>query len=110
MHSARKKRKYEYGREASETKVGERRARKVRTLGANAKLRLLQAADVNLFDTKSKKSVKVKIKGVVENKANPHFVRRNILTKGAIIDTEKGKAVVTNRPGQEGCVNAKLVE
>lgn len=110
MHSARKKRKYEYGREASETKVAERRARPTRVQGANSKLKLLQAEFASIFDPKTKKASKAKIKTVVENKANPHFVRRNIITKGAIIETEKGKAVVTNRPGQEGCVNAKLVE
>ncbi|MCD6558125.1 MAG: 30S ribosomal protein S8e, partial [Candidatus Aenigmarchaeota archaeon] len=38
------------------------------------------------------------------------FVRRNIITKGAIIMTEDGRAVVTNRPGQEGVINAKLIE
>ena len=37
-------------------------------------------------------------------------VRRNILTKGAIIETDAGKAKITNRPGQEGTVNAVLVE
>ncbi|MEA1999387.1 MAG: 30S ribosomal protein S8e, partial [Euryarchaeota archaeon] len=37
------------------------------------------------------------------------FARRNITTKGAVIETELGDAVVTNRPGQDGIVNAKLI-
>jgi len=59
---------------------------------------------------RTKKYSKVKIKNVVENPANRHFVRRNILTKGTVVDTDKGKAKITNRPGQEGSINAVLVE
>lgn len=100
------KRKHEYGREASETKVDERRARKVRTRGANSKLRLLQEKIANVFDPATKKSTKAEVTSVLENTANPHFVRRNIMTKGAIIETSAGKARITNRPGQEGMINA----
>ena len=46
-----------------------------------------------------------KILNVVENSANPHLVRRNILTKGAIVETEMGKVKVTSRPGQDACLN-----
>jgi len=58
---------------------------------------------------KKKKYSKVKIVSVVETPSNRHFVRRNIMTKGSFIQTEKGKAVITNRPGQEGTINAVLV-
>lgn len=104
------KRKHEYGREASDTKVDERRTRKIRTRGANSKLRLLQDKAVNVFDPKTGKSTKAELKNVIENKANPHFVRRNIVTQGAIIETSAGKARVTNRPGQEGTINALKLE
>ena len=63
-----------------------------------------------MIDSKTGKSSKVKIKSVVENPADMHFVRRNIITKGAIIETEKGKAKVTSRPSQDGIVNAVLIE
>ncbi|MGC8851015.1 MAG: 30S ribosomal protein S8e, partial [Candidatus Micrarchaeia archaeon] len=36
--------------------------------------------------------------------------RENIVTKGAIIETELGKAKVTSRPGQHGIVNAVLLK
>ena len=49
------------------------------------------------------------LKTVLENPANRHYVRRNIITKGTIVDTEKGKAIITSKPGQEGCINAKLL-
>ena len=38
-----------------------------------------------------------------------HYMRRNILTKGAIIKTELGDARITNRPGQDGVINAILL-
>ncbi len=46
---------------------------------------------------------------VVENPANIHYVRRNILTKGAIVNTKLGKAKITSRPGQSGVINAVLL-
>ena len=106
---ARKKKKYELGRYPSETKLGERKCEKVRVRGGSYKYRLLRDNVANLYDPKTKKCQKVKITTVVENPANPFFVRRNIITKGAIIKTELGDARVTNRPGQEGCINARLI-
>ncbi|HDD72097.1 MAG TPA: 30S ribosomal protein S8e, partial [Candidatus Bathyarchaeota archaeon] len=35
---------------------------------------------------------------------------RGVITRGAIIRTELGLAVVTSRPGQNGVVNATLLE
>ncbi len=67
------------------------------------------ADTANVYDKKTKKFYKTKIKNVAENPANRHYVRRNIMTRGAIIETEKGKAVVTSRPGQDGTVNAVLI-
>jgi len=57
-----------------------------------------------------KKIEKTKIKSVIENKANPQYIRRNIITKGAVIETELGKAKVTSRPGQHGILNAVLIK
>jgi small subunit ribosomal protein S8e len=53
---------------------------------------------------------KVAISNVIGNDANKHYIRRNIITKGAIIETELGKAKVTSRPGQDGVVNAVLIK
>lgn len=106
----RKKRKYEIGRAPAFTKLGEAKIRKMRTKGGNEKIKLLGIDYANVLDKKTKKSIKVKIKMILENPANRHFVRRNIITKGTVIETEKGKAVVTSRPGQSGVVNAVLVK
>ncbi len=107
---ARKKRKRELGREPANTRVAEERERRkiIRTYGGNRKVRLVEALYANVFD--GGKGKKVKILNVVENPANRQYARRNIITKGAIIETEIGKAVVTSRPGQDGVVNAVLLK
>ena len=105
----RKKKQYELGREPSFTKLGKKRMQVIRTMGANRKLRLLSADTANLFDPKSKTYRQVKIKTITDNPANRHFVRRNIMTMGSVIDTEIGKARITSRPGQDGIVNAVII-
>lgn len=105
----RKKRQYELGRLPSLTKVEKRRVRRIRTMGSHHKIRLLSTDIANVLDPKTKKHQKVKIKTITDNPANKHFVRRNIMTKGSIIETELGKARVTSRPGQDGTVNAVLI-
>ena len=105
----RKKKEYELGRKPALTKVAEQKKKTIRTMGHNLKFRMLGANIANVYDKKNKKYSKVKIKAVVESPASRHFVRRNIITKGAIIDTEAGKAKVTSRPGQDGMINAVLI-
>lgn len=95
------------GNEPTNTKIGATKRKQVRSRGGNHKQRLLTVTEVNLFD--GKKYVKATLKNVVENTANPNYVRQNILTKGALVETDKGKAKITSRPGQEGTVNAVLV-
>lgn len=107
--SARKKKLRDLGREPALTKLGKRRVSKVRTLGGHYKNILLREEMANVFDPRTKKYLKLKIETIVDNPANRHFVRRNIITKGCIIKTEKGNAKVVNRPGQEGIINAVLV-
>ena len=105
----RKKKTYELGREPAFTKLEKRRAANIRTKSNNKKVRLFSTDTANLYDPKEKKYEQVKIKEVVENPANRHFVRRNIMTKGTVVETEKGKARITSRPGQDGTVNAVLI-
>lgn len=72
-------------------------------------MRLLRCEYANVADPKSGVTRKARIITVKANPANPFFARRNITTKGAIIETELGDAVVTSRPGQNGIVNARLI-
>lgn len=98
------------GSEFIEVKMAPVEQVKLRTFGGNEKRRLYSADVANITDQKTKKVSKAKILSVVENKADLHFVRRNVITKGAIIQTELGRARVTSRPGQHGVVNAVLLE
>ncbi len=100
----------ELARLPTHTKVGERVIKLIRGMGGNKKVISYSDDHANVFDPKSKKYAKLKIEAVVENPANRHFVRRNILTKGTIIKTSKGNAKVLSRPGQDGVVNAILVK
>ena len=109
LHLHRKKRRHEAGRPAADTTVGETRRRKIRTRGGSSKMRVLRCEYANVADPKSGATTTAKIITVKKNPANPFYARRNITTKGAIIETEIGDAVVTSRPGQEGIVNAVLI-
>lgn len=104
------KRKREMGNEFVEPKLGPAKSLKLRTFGGNKKMDLLSTDSANVVDSKTGRTKKVKILTVIENPADPHFVRRNVLTRGAVIETELGKARVTGRPGQSGTVDAVLVE
>ena len=106
---SRKKRRFEIGRERHLPSIGEKKLKKVRARGGNEKMQLMSTRKANVTTLDGKTSL-VEIKNVVENPANPHYVRRNIIMKGAIIEAEIGKAKVTSRPGQDGCVNAVLIK
>lgn len=103
------KRKHMIGRAATLTKIDETKRKIIRTKGGGVKVRLQSCNTANLIDPKTKKAVKAKIVDVLENPANRYYVRRDILTKGTIIETDKGKARVTSRPAQDGTVNAVLI-
>ena len=106
---ARGKRKFEIGKEQHLTTIGNPKQKTVRTKGDNKKVRSLTTNIAYVVDQKTGKTTKTEIKSVVENSANIHYIRRNIMNKGAIIDTKLGKAKVTSRPGQSGTINAVLI-
>ncbi len=105
---SRKKKLYETGSEPTLTKLGERKVVVFRTKGGNSKPKGYRFNEVNVAS--EGKIKKVKILNVIENPANPHFVRRNILTKGTVIETDIGKARITSTPGQNQIVNAVLIK
>jgi small subunit ribosomal protein S8e len=104
------KRRAEIGLAPADTHIGEDRRRIIRTFGGNDKVRALRASVANVTNPKSGETKQVKIEKVEENGANPNYVRRNLLTKGAVIKTEIGRARIMSRPGQHGIINALLLE
>ncbi len=80
-----------------------------RARGASSKARLMSGEWANVVDAKGK-TQRVRILTVKSNPSNPHHVQRNIITKGATVETELGEARVISRPGQDGVINAVLVD
>ena len=106
-HASNKKR-HQLGREPAETTVGERRIQFIDSRGNEKKVRALSTNVAQVAD--GGEVVEAEIEDVVENPSNVNYVRRNIVTKGAVIETSEGRARVTSRPGQTGQVNAVLLE
>ncbi len=105
----RKKRKRELERPPIETEIGGEKKKQQRVFGGSLKLKLFSASYLNVTDPNTNKTKKVKILRFESNEASKDLNRRHILTKGAIVDTELGKAKITSRPGQHGVLNAVLV-
>jgi small subunit ribosomal protein S8e len=104
------RRKFEIDRYPNEAVVGETDIVIRRTRGANVKAAFKTAEFANVVDKDSKKATKSKIITVTKNPANRDYERRGVVSKGAIIETEAGSALVTSRPGQNGVVNAVLIK
>ena len=108
-HSFRTKKRHELAGYPAQTKLETEEKRKIRrTRGSNQKNVVLTTNSISVTDAKGK-ATKTTILNVVGNPANPHLVRRNIITKGSVVETKLGKARVTSRPGQHGVVNGVLV-
>ena len=104
------KRKTEVASEEQLAYEGEADARKnYRKRAGLQTVRLLAVNQVNV-NTKDGKTVRATVKNVVGNDADPNYVRRNIVTKGAVLETNKGLVRVTSRPGMHGVVSGVLVE
>ena len=89
-------------------KLGETKTKLIRGRGGTKKLASFLG---NIANVMAKgKSKNAAIKNVVETPSNTFLARQNILVKGAIIETELGNARITNRPSQEGNVQAVLIE
>mgnify|MGYP002725887542 CR=1 FL=1 len=107
-HSSRTKKKSELAGYPSNSRLAdETKVRSKRTIGGNAKRGLLTGKTVNV--AAKGKTQKLEITNVIENPANPNLVRRNVITKGTIVDTKSGKVRITSRPGQEGALNGILL-
>lgn len=105
LRPIRKKRRFEIARELQPATVGAGTTKKYRVRGGNRKMRILTTNKVNVFDPATKTTKSVKVITVRENPANPNYVQRNIITKGAILETELGLVRVRSRPGQDGVLN-----
>jgi small subunit ribosomal protein S8e len=109
LRQFRSKRKHEMGRTPTETLMGKPKRRVIDSKGLQEKTSGLRLNMVNVTDPKTNETTRVELVDVEENKANMDYQRRKVITKGTIIKTPKGTAVVTSRPGQDGVLNAILI-
>ena len=89
---------------------GEDKSKAYRKRAKSQTMRVQSARHINVNDPKEGKTVRATINSVAENDADPNYVRRNIITKGAIVDTDVGRVRVTSRPGMHGVVSGVLLE
>jgi len=104
------KKRFEIGREIYEATIGKHSVKLVKGRSNSTKFALKTTNVAYIIDPKTHKAAKADVISVIDNPANMNYIRRNIITKGAIINTSLGKAQVTSRPGQTGTVNAVLIE
>jgi small subunit ribosomal protein S8e len=81
----RKKRKFELGRPAAMTKIGEARIHQVRGRGGNLKFRALRLDTGNFSWSSEVCTRKVRVLDVTYNASNNELVRTKTLVKGAIV-------------------------
>jgi len=81
----RKKRKFELGRPAAMTKIGEKRIHEVRARGGNLKFRALRLDSGNFSWGTEVCTRKVRVLDVAYNASNNELVRTKTLVKGAIV-------------------------
>ena len=107
----RNKRKSEISREVLPALVGEEPVRVgYHARGGAIKFGHLRVSVISVTDPAKHTSTTAKIQNVLENPANPNYVQRNIVTRGAIVQTDKGRVKVTSRPGQSGALAGVLVQ
>ncbi|KAJ3280886.1 ribosomal protein S8e [Rhizoclosmatium globosum] len=84
----RKKRKFELGRQAANTKIGAKRIHTVRVRGGNTKFRALRLEAGNFAWGSEQTTRKCRVISVKYNSTNNELVRTNTLVKGAIVEID----------------------
>jgi len=102
------KKNHERGGYPAETQIGETVRLFKRSKGSVNKQKLLKVKFANVTNPETKETKRVQVFEVVRNPVSVDYNRRNIITKGTIIETDLGEATVTSRPGQAGIINAVL--
>jgi len=106
----RSKRIFEQGRAPVETLLGETKRKTVVGRSGNMKTKIVSAEMVNVSNPSTGRTERLEILEVIRNPANADYNRRRVITKGAIVRTEKGLARIVSRPGQDGALNAVVEE
>ena len=106
----RKNKKIQMGSLPIKTTIADYKLKNKNVRGGNKKTIIISVNKINALDKNSKKFIQTEIQSVVKNPANHNFVRRGIITKGALLKTVAGNVRVTSRPGQNQTLNGVLVQ
>ena len=106
--SSRGKRSTEISSEKQFALIGEPKRKIYRKTGGNTLVRVLSENRCTI-NGKDGKSATAKITNVIQNDANSNYIRRNILTKCAVVETDKGQVKITSRPGHDGVLNGVVL-
>ena len=104
------KRRTEIASEKQFASIGEPLRKVFRKRSGLQTVRILTENVVNVNDPKKGVTKKANMVTVVESPADVNYVRRNIVTKGAVVDTDAGKVRLTSRPGKDGVLNGVLID
>ncbi|MBT4058894.1 MAG: 30S ribosomal protein S8e [Euryarchaeota archaeon] len=104
------KRRTEIASEKQFATIGEPVRKVYRKRSCHQTVRILSEDIVNVNDPKKGVTKQAKMITVVESPADVNYVRRNILTKGAVVETDAGKVRLTSRPGKDGVINGVLID
>jgi small subunit ribosomal protein S8e len=106
----RSKRLNEMGNHPMETSFDETERKIESGRSGLKKVKLVSEKYVNVSNPSTGSTVRLEILDVVENPANVDYNRRGVITKGAIVRTNNGLAKIVSRPGQDGVLNAVVIE
>ena len=104
------KRRTEIASEKQFASIGEPVRKVYRKRSGLQIVRILTDNVVNVNDPKKGVTKKANMVTVVESPSDVNYVRRNIVTKGAVVDTDAGKVRLTSRPGKYGVLNGVLID
>ena len=97
------------GRTPTETLMGDAKRMTIDSRSKTKKTPALRLTQVNVTDPSKNTTTRAEVQDVERNPANMDYQRRKVITRGTIIKTTKGRAMVTSRPGQDGILNAILI-
>jgi small subunit ribosomal protein S8e len=104
------KRRTEIASEKQHSLIGKPNRKVYRKRSGLQTVRILADEVINVNDPSTGETKRATLESVLENSADANYVRRNIMTKGAVVQTDLGSVRITSRPGRAGVLNGVLLD
>ncbi len=104
------KRRTEIASEKQHSLIGKPNRKVYRKRSGLQTVRILADEVINVNDPSTGETKRAMLESVLENPADANYVRRNIMTKGAVVQTDLGSVRITSRPGRAGVLNGVLLD